>query len=57
MKAPQNLQKKKINRSFSESLGMQSILAVDDFYSRKLGTDIEFESDFPKLSKEYSDYS
>ena len=43
--------KKQVNRSYSESLGMQSILAVDDFYSRKLGTDIEFESDFPKLSK------
>jgi len=43
--------KEKIDRTYSESLGMQSILAVDDFYSRKLGTENELESEIELLSK------
>ena len=43
--------KEKVDRTYSESLGMQSILAVDDFYSRKLGTENKFESEIDKLSR------
>ena len=43
--------KEKIDRTYSESLGMQSILAVDDFYSRKLGTEEDLEKDIDRLSK------
>ena len=43
--------KEKIDRTYSESLGMQSILAVDDFYSRKLGPENELESEIELLSK------
>ena len=43
--------KEKVDRTYSESLGMQSILAVDDFYSRKIRTEHTFESEVDKLSK------
>ena len=43
--------KEKVDRTYSESLGMQSILAVDDFYSRKLGIENEFENEINKLSR------
>ena len=43
--------KEKIDRTYSESLGMQSILAVDDFYTRKLGLEENLENDVDRLSK------
>ena len=43
--------KQKVDRTYSESLGMQSILAVDDFYSRKLGTEDVPEYNIDILSK------
>ncbi len=36
---------------YSETFGMRSRIAVDDFYQRKLGMDTEFDNDIDRLSK------
>ena len=43
----------KVNKesSFSETFGMRSRIAVDDFYNRKLGLEEEPDNDLSHLSK------
>ena len=43
----------KLNKesSFSETFGMRSRIAVDDFYNRKLGLEEEIDNDISKLSR------